>query len=591
MIVYGDPSFCVPGTELLAGLRARVSKAGCVPDLDGLRSLLIHAGQAEQAFADVPDLESGHLATATEITDACAEAFVAWHSVTPSASIRTALQRAEAALRTLAPPPRPARVKVPEGFAFYSLFPEQYAAAAFQWDAAHPHGERAPVLVVGVRSIGTSLSAVVAAVLRQRGWDTRRATLRPTGHPFSREAALPPELCRGAAYGLVVDEGPGLSGSSMAAVARALVGAGMPRERITFLPGHPGDPGGSASPDVREWWSGTARLAIPTADLRWEDRSLTAVLARETERLLPDGGGVERVEDFSGGRWRQAAYPSAAVWPAVCAPFERPKCRCVLRDGRSVLWKFAGLAIGPDGRGMAEAALQIQADRAAAGWSAAPLAQALGFVAVPWLDGERLTPADAEPGLVERLSCYVAQAAGAPLSPRQSVEAAERLREMLYWNTWELLGEAAAEPLKRLPPTVMSPDTPAYGDGRLAPHEWLRMSDRRIIKAGMSGGATDHTAVGVQPVWWDVAGVLTEWRLDAEQRRHFLHALVRHLNCGTSPELIDYFQAAYAAFRAGQCVMCAGMTGDASERQRLERAAVGYRDALAHTLSALAPGR
>jgi len=53
------------------------------------------------------------------------------------------------------------RVKVPEGFAFYTLYPEQYCAAASRWCDEHATSARR-VLVVGVRSIGTSLSALVA---------------------------------------------------------------------------------------------------------------------------------------------------------------------------------------------------------------------------------------------------------------------------------------------------------------------------------------------------------------------------------------------------------------------------------------------
>ena len=80
--------------------------------------------------------------------------------------------------------------------------------------------------MLGVRSIGTSLSAVVAAVLGERGCDVATWTVRPHGHPFDRRLALGPGLAarlseRSDAELLVVDEGPGMSGSTFAATERS----------------------------------------------------------------------------------------------------------------------------------------------------------------------------------------------------------------------------------------------------------------------------------------------------------------------------------------------------------------------------------
>jgi hypothetical protein len=136
-------------------------------------------------------------------------------------------------------------VKVPEGFAFYALFPEQYCAAASAWVSARGAGLSGAVLVVGIRSIGTALSAVVAATLRARGFRAERLTVRPTGPPFTRRVEAPAPELNGLRHALIVDEGPGLSGSSMVAVAEWLTSAGV--SDIAFLPGHEEEPGGSAS--------------------------------------------------------------------------------------------------------------------------------------------------------------------------------------------------------------------------------------------------------------------------------------------------------------------------------------------------------
>src|SRR3954463_5796850 len=53
--------------------------------------------------------------------------------------------------------PREVGLRVPEGFAFYAVYPEAYV------DAARRLKLSASARVIGIRSIGTSLAAVVAA--------------------------------------------------------------------------------------------------------------------------------------------------------------------------------------------------------------------------------------------------------------------------------------------------------------------------------------------------------------------------------------------------------------------------------------------
>ena len=84
------------------------------------------------------------------------------------------------------------------------------------------------LLVVGIRSIGTTLSAVAAAAARARGIAAERITVRPQGHPYNRTAEFTAEqmaavsraVSSGASF-VVVDEGPGLSGSSFLGCGRS----------------------------------------------------------------------------------------------------------------------------------------------------------------------------------------------------------------------------------------------------------------------------------------------------------------------------------------------------------------------------------
>jgi glyoxylase-like metal-dependent hydrolase (beta-lactamase superfamily II) len=64
---------------------------------------------------------------------------------------------------------------------------------------------------------------------------------------------------------VVVDEGPGLSGSSFAGTADALERLGVAPDRIAFLPGHGGDLGPEAAPAaVARWRTAGARWPIST---------------------------------------------------------------------------------------------------------------------------------------------------------------------------------------------------------------------------------------------------------------------------------------------------------------------------------------
>ncbi len=129
------------------------------------------------------------------------------------------------------------RLRVPEGYAYYALYPETYVAASRLFLNGR---ERGTAVCVGIRSIGTSLSAVVGATLELEGWEVHPLTLRPRGDPFRRRPVLTRELAhwlerQEQAYFLVIDEGPGLSGSSLCGVADVISELGVPDARIASV--------------------------------------------------------------------------------------------------------------------------------------------------------------------------------------------------------------------------------------------------------------------------------------------------------------------------------------------------------------------
>lgn len=583
MIVYGDPAYDANVRELLAGLRGQLDRArnicdaawardlgGYLSRLDAVRSPLIAAGQIEQAICDSNACRASQACIAA-MTTRIAEAFTATFA-NEEGGVASALQRTLGCLDSM-PPLRAGSVtvKVPEGFAFYTLYPEQYIQATLDWIRDHAdRRQAAPVIVVGIRSIGTSLSALVAATLSRYGWDAHRITLRPGGHPFERHVDIGREEIRGAVYGLVVDEGPGLSGSSMAAAAAALERAGLDRRGIAFLPGHSHEPGHAASPEVRAWWASTPRYSTSPEHMRWNGCSLNDIVMKLTPGLLATDGEVSHTEDFSAGRWRASLFKSPAEWPAVCSAFERTKYRAVCDSGYAALWKFAGFT---------ESCCRARAT-----------GLFHGFEVMPWIEGHPLQAEDGEAPMLGHIGRYIARSAGPVMTADQSRAAWMRIENMLYWNTREALGEEDAGAIRAWGQTLkIDHGMPSYTDGHVAPHEWLRTSSGSIVKTDSSGHVTDHTIVGMQPLVWDIAGAIVEWHLNDSSAGCLLEACYAAGVQRVPRDMLRWYEAGYAAMRLGQCEMCSEAEGKQSEEgARLQKAAKLYEERLRRVLHAQA---
>jgi hypothetical protein len=597
MMVYGSPQHQMMLHALVKQLRQRAAEALSQPTLDRLRTLLIAAGQLEQAAHDElanqwPADEAAavitplHAATA----EAAAAFYASWREgVAAWPLIHRALLACDEALCIASHScDAPLIVRRPEGYAFYALFPESYIAAAQSWLRDHDQVIDRRAAVIGIRSIGTSLAAVVAAVITAAGWKVTCFTIRPCGHPFARTVSIAPDMAIDAGHALIVDEGPGLSGSSMAATAEALVRAGVPATRISFFPGHAGEPGSAASHGVRRWWQRAPRYVTAIDEARFADESFEQRLAACVLRTV-GGATLARFEDLGGGRWRNLAYKDTMGWPAVCAVFEAPKYRLVMTGGDAFLFKFAGLDLAPQGATTACEAARARLTRfARQGWCAAPLAAADGFIVRRWIDGEPLAHTDGSGQLMARIARYINEAAGPRLSRDEADASFVRLREMLCWNTKEAFGEVAAERACRLADeakAISAGDTSrAYGDGRLAPHEFLRLPNGAVIKTDCTSHDADHTLVGRQPLTWDIAGALVEWRLDNARSRAMLK---RFYAAGGEPiasAALLFYKAAYAALRAAQMKLSADHCADAAERTRLLKAYADYLIAWRHSL-------
>jgi hypothetical protein len=596
MLVYGDHQFSADLHVLCTGLQELTARAQAHPqNLELVRTLLIACGQVEQAAHDAFAQTLGEVAArahATSFHAATAAAAAAFYSLahrqpehlpTPRINASAALRDLSACLHgALAAPNLSVAVKTPEGFNLHALYPEQYVLAAGRWLADHgdlPAAGAPPVIVVGIRSIGTTLAAVVATVLRAAGLNVDSFTVRPGGHPYARVLDLGIRTLASDAHALVVDEGPGISGSSMAAVAAALAGAGIADHCIAFLPGHTHDPGGMGSEEVRRWWRHAPRYVAGADDVTFDGMPLLQALAAH----LPEE--TTGVDNLSGGVWRRHLYPTPAAWPPICNHFERVKHRFTLRSGRQVLCKFLGMAAAtPDLQPAAGAAITALTGRVSHGLATPPLALAHGFMATEWLPGIPLARHTAPGEMPEILGAYVARIAGPALTERDFGAAVARIADMIYVNTTEALGAAAAEQTRRFQPGPNCPRL-VYGDGHLQPYEWLKGAGVPPQKVDGVGHSCDHTLIGLQSVAWDVAGAMVEWELDVHAAGRLLQAYHTAGGLLLDAHTLQFYRLAYAAFRTGQCAL-ASEFHDPNERERLVAAYAGYRQQLALLLTA-----
>lgn len=607
MIVYGDQSWRASVRDLATSIDRRLASGSARVLLDETRLRLVLAGQLEQALADAAERTRDAClqqaaGTAAALTRRIACAFVAqsvdpaledacdWTAVSAMlAGIADACERADVEVRT------------PEGFAWYALYPDGYAGIASDWLVRHRCRR---VLIIGLRSIGTTLAAVVAAVLERAGVTVHVACVRPRGHPFARRCALPPTalLALPVDRCLVVDEGPGLSGSSMAAVAEALSGAGVERSTIDFLAGHGNGPGQKGDAAVHDWWTPQRVLHRGFAQVEIAGRTLPHRLYDMAGDML--GEAPRTVEDLGGGAWRGvAAAGERSRRPLAMARLERPKLLARTPSGSGVLLRFAGIAwrrptASSAGaarclaeheqdatRHMAERGLTVPAAEARHGW-----------LAVPWIEGRRLGSRDLDAAMLDRLAEVVACAAGPPLDTATAAASIDRIGHMLATNAHLMLGRNSADIVsagtERLAVhlAAVSAGWPRHGDGRCAPWEWIRRSDGVVLKTDCGGHDQDHTVVGAQPVAWDLAGAAVEWRLDDVGRAALAARVAERLPLDPAPErgCLAWWCAAYAALRAAMTDLARAEAVEPCERALLARAGLAYRARLARAVAELA---
>lgn len=499
--------------------------------------LLIGAGEVETGIADAlwPDADGedslGNAARRASV--AAADAYLSGD--------QEPARRALTALRD-APLPRRIESGTPEGFAWYGLYPESYVEAAQQFANEH---HPAAAVVLGIRNIGTTLSAIVVAALKRLGCVVETWTVRPHGHPFDRRLRLSAGLERRltsttpGTWFAVVDEGPGLSGSSFASVARKLGELGAPDERIVLFPSWDCDGSRFVSAAAREQWQRHRRYPAGFA---------------------PPATGLA---DLSAGAWRRLSYADASAWPAVQPQHERRK----YLEGGGVLWKFEGL--GRFGEAKLDRARRLHA----AGFTPRPLGLQNGFLRMDYLPLLQRVASSRERNLLDRISAYICYLRDA--FPGGEGAGFDQLAQMIRVNTGIDGVESWRTPFEDAPVCAI--------DGRMLPHEWIETAGG-CLKTDALDHHDDHFLPGCQSPAWDVAGASIEFGLEPAAEE----ALAAR--CGVSA-LLPFYKLAYAAFRTGYATLAQTAVAGTPEADRFATAIRRYRSAAESAIPSLRAGK
>jgi hypothetical protein len=545
MKYYADAVVTLDPRGWYEDLRSRVQDGYQTPTQPGneieevAREALITCGLLEQAADDARSGECGKpsesvpaqaIATATDL----AAEILAGHGVatTAVAALSAALERIARHYHG-----RTVGCVLPEGYAFYGVFPDLYIELGRTIAGQIAGG---PVVVIGVRSIGTSLSAAVQAGLRQAGRSVQRFTVRPTGDPFARVTVFTRDQvarCRTAgrrhASFVVVDEGPGLSGSSIASVVQALDALGVANGQIYVAcanrPEHlPMAGAGTHSVWQRvRWWA-----AQDLEQVFWQEQ-VPDLLAR---RL---GAGVTLRRDFSWGAWSNVAAPGQ---PVLLPHLERRKLLVEI-GGRAILAKYIGFGV----IGNRKAAMYSRLARE--GFVPPYRAYAHGLLLTDWVesrDARQASPRERQAVLALAARYYAFIFRHGKSSPQVTMdELAATVQAIgaawLATTDFPALRTDAAR-------AARSGIQAVEGDQRPEKREWLLAGDR-ILKGDAADHFLDHTWARSMDICFDLAGFALEWELRSVEVACLLQTYSRLSGDRTAEHRLPFFAAVYTAHR------------------------------------------
>ena len=459
---------------------------------------------------------------------------------------------------------------IPEGFAFYGLYPEMYMEAAEQFFL-----KRTPekIVCVGLRTIGTVLAALVEVVLKKKGCTTWSFTLRPKGHPYNRSVEFTAEIrdrliqLRNSWF-LVIDEGPGLSGSSICGTLEKLIEIRIPAEKIVIFP--------SWNPDANRFVSEKAKRLWPLFDKFTTDFTDVWITNCKLQKIFD----MEIIGDFSAGRWRETVIKDEFHFPAVYSHHERRKYLLLDNQCNRYIAKWIGL--GKYGDALLTRA-KILADN---NFSPPVRCTTYGFAVSPFVEGCPLRSDDVSQKLFEFAAdyfCFIKSNFPSKLSTSY-----EKFNEMIHSNVFECLGSSYDVKLKAIdlfPKNVYENNVVAV-DGRVMPHEWLWTGDR-YYKVDQLEHHCDQFFPGCQNIAWDIAAFCIEFSLDQKAEHDFIDCYVQRDSDRHIYELIPYFRIAYLAYRLGYVSSAANSLFDTMDGNRFVNEIEKYKRILLKDLNTI----
>jgi hypothetical protein len=576
MVVFGHRTFRLNTAEFLRRFRGQLQQTPDVPAHDAIVGLLVDWGEAESAVADALQPERDDDAEALcgwrRVSDALADALCAsWDHRPHETAAAIALARIVIDTITSDMVPAETQARTAEGFALYGTYPEQYIEAA---DVFVRSDSPARVMCIGLRRIGSILAHVVAAAFRRRGITTVTRSVRPRGHPFDRRLIVSRRLGRTfaschATHFVIVDEGPGLSGSSFAASADYLVGIGVPPDQIVLFP---------------SWKPAATQLRSARAQTVWvRHQHVTS----DFERVWLHGGrmfGTGRtVEDISAGGWRNVLIRRVQEHPAVQPQHERRKYRTVERV--PALLKFVGL--GSRGISMRDRGLVL----AQAGFGPSVRRLLHGFLEQAWISGRPIMRATA--ATLDHVASYITcvRRSFATSEP----ESIEFVTQMVVANLAEdakveHVDSSSVAAVERLAQATRAYTEPLVAvDGRMLPYEWIATDDRIIETDALDHHADDFWP-GCRDIAWDVAGAIVEFDLDASSAEYLVNRYQRESGDATIRHRLPFFEVAYLAYRSAYARLAADTLGqESADGGAFKRLAARYRRSLAVRLASCRP--
>lgn len=519
--IFRDGRKAVSGDDLHSALLQKLETLHGGNQTDAL----IEAGELECGLAD---LRHPDLTLASEVTDILAE------------RVCGGITREASRFARRITPPESINIAPPEGFTYYALHPLDFACLVKKLPA-----DATNWAIVGIRSIGTTLSAVAAAALRISGCRAQRITVRPQGHPYNRSLSFSPtelqwvrQQLSAPVQFLIVDEGPGRSGSTFLSVAEELLRAGVPTEAITIA--------GSRSFDA-------ASLCAQDAVRRWEKFRFLATAPSVNSRF-------KDCLYVGGGEWRAAFYESEASWPASWTQMERLK---FLSPDRKTLFKFEGMGrIGAQAR---DRALSLSR----AGFAPHAEDAGDGFVAYTLYPGTPLNSLNVDHALLDHAAKYCAFRV---TNFSSTFSDAAELARMLKYNLEQEFGWTSPLELDHL-----FAAQPVLVDGAMQPHEWVLTSQGRFIKTDGVSHGDNHFFPGPCDIVWDLAGMAIEWQLQKDATEYLQEQFCRYSGQDVRERFLIHMLA-YSIFRMGFCKMALSTVCGSPEEARLRSAYHGYRN-------------